>query len=232
MGLQTGHKVTTESLQKAIRLGNLIRTDMAELDSYLAQPKVPIASLEYYLIQMMMGDYAQDPEGLHNLLRQLLQEIKLRVEQGKAAPGLSASPVRVYILGDETQELAIFNAIDNYGGVLVGCDFRWPLYYEMIDEEAPPLASLARWIWRMPSNIPTRERVQTELISIKKQRPDALIISSVVGCRYFPGAERMVRESVKQELGIPVLGIETTLAGENVEKVDYQIRALLQTIGG
>ncbi len=231
MRLHTGHKTTKESLQKAIHLGNLIRTDMAELDSYLAMAKVSIASLEYYLIQMMMGDYAQDPEGLHNLLRQLLQEIKLRVDQGKSAPGVSASPVRVYIMGEESQELGVFNAIEDYGGVLVGCDFRWPLYYEVIDEEASSLSSLARWIWRMPSNLSTQERVRTELLSIKKQKPDAIIISSVVGSRCLPGAERLVRDLVKRELGVPVLSIETTLPQENMEKVDYQIRALLQTVG-
>ena len=231
MEVHTGRKVTEESLQRAIHFGNLIRTDMAELNAYLAMVKVPITALEYYLIQMMMGDYAQDPEGLHNLFRQFLNEINLRVDQGKSAPGISASPVRVYVMGNETQELYLYNAIEDYGGVVVGCDFRLPLYYDLIDEKALPLESLAHWIWRMPSNLPSQERVRFELNYIKKQNPDAVIISNVVGSRYLPGIERLVRELIKHELGVPVLSIETTLPQENVEKVDYQIRALLQTVG-
>ena len=231
MEVHTGHKVTKESLQRAIHFGNLIRTDMVELNAYLAMVKVPITALEYYFIQMMMGDYAQDPEGLHNLFRQFLNEIDLRVDKGKSAPGISASPVRIYIMGKETQELHVFNAIEDYGGVVVGCDFRLPLYYEMIDEQTLPLESLAHWIWRMPSNLPIQERVRFELNYIKKQNPNAVIISNVVGSRCLSGAERLVRDLVKRELSVPVLSIETTLPQENVEKVDYQIRALLQTIG-
>lgn len=37
---------------------------------------------------------------------------------------------------------------------------------------------------------------------------------------------------VKEELGVPVLSIETTLPMENADKIDYQINALMQTIGG
>ena len=230
MKLYTGHKTTEANLHTAIHLGNLLRSDMIELNTYLALPKPPIAGLEYYLIQMSLGDYAQDPEGLHRLFLELLHELRLRTEQGQSIPGVSASPVRVYLMGDETQELSLFNAIENYGGLLVGCDFRLPLYYDLIDEKAKPLSALARWIWHMPNNLPTLLRVNTELDSIRKQKPDAVIISSVVGSRRLPGAERLVRDSIRQELGLPVLSIETSLPHENAEKVDYQIRAFLETI--
>ena len=230
MAFYTGHSVTEEDLHRAISLGNLLRRDMAEINTFLAMPKVPIAALEYYLVQMMMGDYAQDPEGLHALYRELIHELNLRVNKDQSTPGISASPVRIYVMGDETQELCVFNAIENYGGVMVGCDFRLSLYYDVVDEDKTSLDSLTQWLWRMPNNLPTIKRVRDELHLIKKQQPDAVIISNVVGSRYISGAERMVIDIVKEELGVPLLSIETSFPHENVEKVDYQIQAFLETI--
>jgi benzoyl-CoA reductase/2-hydroxyglutaryl-CoA dehydratase subunit BcrC/BadD/HgdB len=230
MAIYTGQKTTERSLREAIRFGNLIRVDMMDLNTYLAMPRVPIAALEYYLVQMMMGDYAQDPEALHGLFTKLLEELRLRVDRGQFIAGIQPSPIRVYVMGDETQELYLFNAIEDHGGLFVGCDFRLPLYYDLIDENAEPLNALARWVWDMPNNLPTAARIKAELGSIKKQKPDAVIISSVVGSRRLPGSERLVRDLIKQELNVPVLAVETSLPHENIEKVDYQIRAFLETM--
>jgi hypothetical protein len=53
----------------------------------------------------------------------------------------------------------------------------------------------------------------------------------VVGSRRLPGVERLVKDAVKRELSLPVLSIETTLPHESADKIDYQINALMQTIG-
>jgi spore coat polysaccharide biosynthesis predicted glycosyltransferase SpsG len=102
----------------------------------------------------------------------------------------------------------------------------------LIDESGKSLESLARWIWHMPNNLPIQERINLELVNIKKRKPDAIIISNVVGSRHLTGIERLVKDMIKEELGVPVLSIETTLPMENADKIDYQINALMQTIGG
>ncbi len=232
VGAYTGRSVSNEMLHNGIQAGNLLRSDMLEIDTYLAMEKVPLSGLEYYLIQAMMGDYARDPAGLHLILRRLIDELKQRAAKHESAPGICNSPVRIYIMGDETQELHLYNAIEDSGGVLVGCDFRLPLYYGLVDEVNKPLDSLAQWIWRMPNNLPVQQRVKLELDFIKKQKPDAIILSNVVGSRHLTGIERLVKDIIKQELSVPVLTIETTLPRENVDKIDYQINALMQTISG
>jgi hypothetical protein len=59
-----------------------------------------------------------------------------------------------------------------------------------------------------------------------------VILSNVVGSRHQTGIERLVKDTIKQELGVPVLTIETTLPQENADKIEYQINALMQTISG
>ena len=76
--------------------------------------------------------------------------------------------------------------------------------------------------------VTTVERIKTTIPYIKKQNPDAIIISSVVGSRNLPGAERLVKDIIRDELGIPVLSIETTRPLENIKKVDSQIRTFIE----
>jgi benzoyl-CoA reductase/2-hydroxyglutaryl-CoA dehydratase subunit BcrC/BadD/HgdB len=200
-----------------------------EITQMLQLAKVPISALEYYLAQTMIGDYAQDPEMLHDSYRALVQELKERVSQSVAAPGLvSEKPLRIYFMGEETQEFRVWNAIEDYGGVLVGSDTRLSLYYDLVKEDGSPIENLARWIWKMPHNLPTAERIKATIPYIKQQEPDAIIISSVVGSRNIPEAERFTRDMLKDELGLPVLSIETTLPLENTEQVDSQIKAFIK----
>jgi len=226
---QTGQKVTGETLRDAIRQGNLLRQDLLEITQLLQSTTVPMPALEYYIAQVLIGDYAQDPAALHNQYQAVLEELKERVKQSVPAPGLkSKNPLRIYFMGEETQEFQLLNTIENYGGVLVGYDTRLSLYYEPVKEEGSIVENLARWVWKMPYNLPTVERIKATILYMKKQKPDAIIISSVVGSRNLPGAERLVSDIIKEELGIPVLSIETTLPLENIEKVDYQIRAFIE----
>jgi len=226
---QTGKKITDEALGDAIKRGNLIRQDLLDLTRLLQSSIMPIPALEFYIAQLLISDYAQDPEALHNQYRQLIEELEERVKQGVAAPGITSDkPTRIYLMGDETQEFQLFNVIEQYGGALVGCDSRLSLYYEPIKEGGSAIDALARWIWNMPHNLPTADRVKATIPYIKQQKPDAVIISNVVGSRNLPGAERLVRDMIRDELSLPVLSIETSLPLEDIEKVDYQIRAFIE----
>ncbi len=226
---QTDKRVTDETLRNAIRRGNLLRQDLLDITRILQSSTVSISALEYYMAQFPIGDYAQDPEALHERYQALLAELEERVKHGATAPGLkSPKPLRIYLMGDETQEFQLMNIIEDYGGALVGCDSRLSLYYEPVREDGSVLEALARWIWKMPHNLPTAERVRATIPYIRQQKPDAIIISNVVGSRNLPGAERLVRDIIRDELGIPVLSIETTLPLESIEKVDYQIRAFIE----
>ncbi len=230
MSANTGQEVTEENLRVAIRAGNILRQDMLDLMKLLQLPTVPISALEYYMAQALMGDYALDPEALHKHYRALIEELECRAAQQVAAPGItSAKPLRIYFMGEETQEFRVWNAIEDYGGTLVGLDTRLSLYYDLIKEDGSPIENLARWIWKMPYNLPTVERIKATIPYINSQNPDAIIVNSVVGSKNLPGAERLVKDMIGKELGIPAIFIETTLPLENIERVDYQIRAFIET---
>lgn len=227
LAIQTGHEVTELSLTESIKLGNLLRQDIIEITQMLQLPDVPISALEYYFVQTMIDDYAQDPEILHDRYRALIQELKERVSQTKAAPGISGKPLRIYLMGEETPAFRIWNAIEDYGGVLVGCDTRLSLYYETIREDGSAIENLARWAWRMPCNMPTAERVKATIPFIKQQNPNAIIFSSMIGSNSIPEAEKYTLEIIKDELDIPVLSIETTQPLDNTESIEKQLKSFI-----
>jgi benzoyl-CoA reductase/2-hydroxyglutaryl-CoA dehydratase subunit BcrC/BadD/HgdB len=229
LGGHTRNQANDGSLSHAIRWGNTLRSDMSALNACLLSEVVPLKALEYYLVQVMLGDCAQDPEKLHKLFVKLIEEIKDRVRLGNTGCA-QPKPIRVYLIGDETQELGLYNAIEEHGGALVGCSSRLSLYYSLVDEKTRPISALASWIWHMPCNLPAQARIKREIEFIQIQRPDAIIINSTVGSRFLPGFERLNKDILKRELGIPVLCIETSFPGENIDKVDYQINALMQTL--
>jgi len=233
LAIQTGHKITEQSLLESIRSGNLLRQDLMEITQMLQLQKVPISALEYYLAQTMIDDYAQDPLLLHDRYRALIQELEERVSKSVTAPALvSEKPFRIYFMGEETQELSVWNAIEDYGGTLVGCDTRLSLYYELIKEDASSIEAFASWIWRMPCNLPTAERIKATVPYIKQQKPDAIIISSVIGSRSIPEAEKYTRDIISDEVGLPVLSLETALPLENTESIDNQIRTFIKNYTG
>ena len=227
---ETGNRIDDEKLSESIHNCNLVRQDMLTLNSYLSGSIIPIPALEYYIVQMLTGDCGMDPLAFHNKFAGMLNELKSRIDSGFTIPNVVSSPVRVYICGNESQELSLFNAIEDYGGCLVGCDFMLPAYYRLIDENNSPLRSLADWVWRMPNNMSISQRLEAEVEAIKMQKPDAVIICSLVGSRSIPGAERMVRDTVRESLSLPTLSIETTLPRENTEKIDYQVRAFMEMV--
>jgi len=227
---QTGCKITDQKLIQSIKHSNLLKHDLMEITRMLQIAKVPISALEYYFLQAMISDYSQDPEKLHELYRTLIWELKERESKLLAAPGLvREKPLRLFFVGDEIQELKLWNSIEDYGGVLVGCDAHLSLYYEPIKEDGSAIENLARWIWRMPCNMPTDEMVKAIIPFIKQQKPDAIIISSVVGSRYTPEFESFTREIIKDELGLPVLSLETVLPLNNIGVIDCKIRDFIKT---
>jgi len=226
---QTSRKVTRESLAAVIRQGNMIRRDLQALDELVGDDNRLIGGLEYYIAQLASSDWLPGPVELHGIYSRLIDEISLRGQKAQPAPVAgSGKALRIYLMGDETQQFQLLNTIENCGGRVVGADFRLALYYDLIDENGPPLDSLARWIWQMPCNMPTGERIRATLPFIRRQRPDAVIINSTTGSRNLPGSERMVRDIIKRELGIPVLSVETSLPRQDTEKTEYLVRAFIE----
>ena len=79
----------------------------------------------------------------------------------------------------------------------------------------------------MPCNMPTAERAKVTIPFVKQQKPDAIIFSSMLGSSSTPEAEKYTLETIKDELDIPVLSIETTQPLDNTESIEKQLKSFI-----
>jgi benzoyl-CoA reductase/2-hydroxyglutaryl-CoA dehydratase subunit BcrC/BadD/HgdB len=224
-----GKEVTDVALSDEIRSTNRLRQAMSDLTDLLQADEVPIPALEYYLLQMTMSDCLQAPDALYHALQKLTQESKDRLRVGTPTATMRNPLLRVYYSGVETQELSVFNMIEDSGGALVGCDTYLPLFRGLVPESGSPVKSLAEWIWRTPYSFPTPDRIRATIPHMKKQKAECVIINNNTGCRYFTETSKLAKDLIREELGLPVLTIETALPGENVELTESRIKAFIGT---
>lgn len=228
LGENCGRRVSEDKLAEEIRTANALRRAAADLTMLLRDDKVPIPALEYYLLLSAMGDFVQDPLALRNVYEKVAAESKERIRK-ETRQTLDDSPFRILYSGIETQELSVFNMIEDYGGALVGCDTYSPMFETLVPENGSPFENLAKWIWRSSCNLPTSLRIERTISQAKRQRADGIIINNVTGCRYFSQTSKLAKDILKSELGLPVMTIETALPLENVETTEFRIRAFIET---
>jgi benzoyl-CoA reductase/2-hydroxyglutaryl-CoA dehydratase subunit BcrC/BadD/HgdB len=226
--LQTGHKITDDSLAAAITGSNKIRSDMRDLIKLQSAAPAPLPPLEFYVLQSTVGDVLNRGQECHGKYRQLLDELQEKITgmgQGDAKPRR-----RIYWLGEDTLDYDIFNIIADCGADLVGSDTRWSFYYEPVKESGNPVDNLADWTWRMPCNLPVAARMKAMLPAIREQKADVIFIHTISGSRCLSGAEKLMTDIVKKELGLPVLSLETSLPGMVKANVTGRIKEFLASL--
>ncbi len=125
------------------------------------------------------------------------------------------------------QQLRFWNLVEDCGGVIVGCDTYLSLFYELIPEHSDIQKEVAKWIWNMPHNIPSIERSKILTSYIKKQNPDAVIIGNLVGCRNLSQSDKLVKDTIREELDIPVTSLEIGASDEDITLLEPHLRSLI-----
>ncbi len=227
VGRRFGHKYSERNLREEIKRGNRIRKLLLDLTGSLTHDHVPMTGLEYFLTHATAGDYLQEPEALTAILTEIRNEVMKRTEQSEAAPGITNDPVRLYYVGMAPQDLRFWNIIEDSGGAIVGSDTYLPLFYSPIPENGSLLKEFAGWIWKMPHHMPSLDRAKSLIPYIKQQKPDAIIIGNVIGCRNLSSSDRIIKETFREELGIPVTSIEFG-SSEDVTLLEPHIKAFVE----
>ncbi|UCE97770.1 MAG: 2-hydroxyacyl-CoA dehydratase [Dehalococcoidia bacterium] len=227
---QTGNSITENSLREAVRMGNLIRQDIIELNQLLQNQEILFPALEYYITQLMISDFAQNPERLHVAYQKLIQELKERQLNHSKPADSSEKAIRIFLTGEEIPDIRIWNQIEDYGGIIVGFDSRMSLYYKPIKEDGPIIENLACWIYGMPSSMPTAQRMNSTISFIKSQKPDAVIISSIAGSTIFPESNTLISQIIQDELGVPIFYLETKFPFEIVKPTYQELEAFIQNL--
>jgi len=215
-------------IKKAILQGNNLRKDILDINKLISDYPGLLPSLEYYLLQSLLSDYACNPDVLHHKYLTLINELKVKTRELTINDNNTKSKrFRIYIMGEPIQELRMLNILESHGGILIGCDTWLDLYYDLIDPSRPPFAALSEYILGMPTNGTIYHKIQRTINHIKQQKADGVILHSITKSKSIPVAEKLIKDLVSEQ-GLPILPIETSFPGESLDTSEYKIRAFIE----
>jgi hypothetical protein len=228
LGDLAGKTLGDEQLADGIRVANQVRRLLASLRRtvYLAAA-APLPALEMLVAEMLAIHFCSDREETIAVLGELLAEAQARVRQKQHIT--SAGAVRVFWV-NPVADLRAMNLVEDLGGRISGTDFMFTHALDLIPEDLPPLEALARTALADPMVGPTRERAARIVRECRAGRAEAVVISRIPGASHCAREGEIIREIIRQEIGIPAIELEVPpVCDALLPTLGSRLQALVET---
>jgi len=184
-----GEVMTDAKLRAAIRRANRVRALLARVRSG------NLPSLERLICEMLALHYCSDYGLCEKVLARLTDEAEALTPDTSRKPVYWINPVA---------DIRMMNALEDAGGRLCGTDFMFTHALAPLDENAPPLRSLAAMALQDPMAAPTSARMWMCVEEVQRLGAKGIIVSRI------PGASHCAFEAAALErmTALPVLEIE------------------------
>jgi len=161
--------------------------------------------LEMLVAEMLAIHFCSDREESIAVLEALLAEARSRACQNQCV--ISADAVRIFWV-NPVADLRAMNLLEDCGGRLCGSDFMFTHALDLIPTGLPPLEALARTALADPMVGPASDRAARIIRECRLGRAEALVVSRIPGASHCAREGEIIRESVRQVLGIPAIELE------------------------
>jgi hypothetical protein len=176
---------------------------------------------------MLAIHFCSDREETIAVLGELLAEAQARVRQKQHIT--SAGAVRVFWV-NPVADLRAMNLVEDLGGRISGTDFMFTHALDLIPEDLPPLEALARTALADPMVGPTRERAARIVRECRAGRAEAVVISRIPGASHCAREGEIIREIIRQEIGIPAIELEVPpVCDALLPTLGSRLQALVET---
>ena len=198
--------IDESAIAEGIRIANQVRCllDTLRLEVYTA-PICPLPSLEMQIAEMLAIHFCSDREETINVLQELLDEVRRRVQMGTGV--LPQDAARVFWI-NPVADLRMMNLLEECGGRLCGSDFLFCHALDSIPSGLPPMEALARAALADPMIGPASDRASRICMDIKRFGAEAVVISRIPGASHCALEGEIIRDHVQERLKIPVVEIE------------------------
>ncbi len=228
-----GRKISDRRLKSNIRLHNLIRARMRRLYEYTVSEPPLISWREVFKISHagFLLDRSQFLEEATRIVEALKRSRRTEAEN-------SLKP-RLLVYGSlmSFEDTKVLDLTENAGGKIVGdalCTGS-RFWRKDVALDAPPMNGLAE---RYLHNIPcaymtdTTMRLNYVVARARESRAQGLIYYSLKSCDTFRSEFRIFEETLRRELGIPTLLIETEYSPADMGTTRTKIEAFLEMLRG
>jgi len=228
LGGLAGCPLTDTLLTEGVRRANQVRRLLQTLRNRVyGSPGAPLPALEMLVAEMLAIHFCSDREETARVLAGLLAETDRRCREHQWV--LSPEAVRVFWV-NPVADLRAMNLLEDWGGRVCGADFMITHALELIPEDLPPCEALARTALADPMVGSTRDRADRIIAQCRQFAAEAVIVSRIPGASHCAREGEIIRQRVRQELGLPVLEWEVpSLVDPLLPTLGSRLQALLET---
>jgi len=186
-----------------------------------------LPALEMLIAEMLAIHFCSDQAETIEVLRELLREVRGRVEAREGV--LEADAVRVFWV-NPVADLQVMNLLEDCGGRICGTEYLFSHALDEIPENLPPMEALARMALADPMVGPAADRAVRICADIRRFGAEAVLISRIPGASHCATEGIIIAEAVRSRLRIPVLEIEVPPLSDSIKPtLRTRLEALIET---
>ena len=155
--------------------------------------------------EMLAIHFCSDRDETIAVLDDLLAEVQSRARRGQFIFGPQAA--RIFWV-NPVADLRAMNLLEELGGRICGSDYMFTHALDLIPENLPPLEALARAALADPMVGPASDRAARIVRECQAGRAEAVVVSRIPGASHCAREGEIIREIVRQQIGIPVIELE------------------------
>jgi hypothetical protein len=229
LGELAGTELTETLLADGIRAANRVRRLLGALRRAVYDaPGAPLPALEMLVAEMLALHFCSDREECPVVLGELLAEAQARVRRNRFVIGADAA--RIFWV-NPVADLRAMNLLEDFGGRICGSDFMFAHALDLIPEDLPPWEALARTALADPMVGPAAERAARVVRECRAGRIEAVVVSNIPGASHCAREGEIIREQVRQELGIPAIELEIPpVCDAMLPTLSSRLQALVETV--
>jgi len=228
LGALAGRNIGEALLSRSIEHSNRVRGVLTRLRETVFMASVcPLPALEMLVAEMFALHYCSGMDEVLRVLQDCLREVEGRVSTGAGHFGPDA--VRVFWV-NPVADIRIMNELEEAGGRVCGTDYMFAHSLDPIPTDVDPLEALARTALADPMVGRTQDRAQRVCEDASRFGAEAVVISRIPGASHCAFEGRVIGDSIRERLDLPVLEIEVPpLSDADGPAIRTRLEALMET---
>jgi hypothetical protein len=207
----TGCEVTEEILRSGVRENAKLRMNFQALqEACMGSDPIPISQVDLALISWMTNTAFRYRDEANEAIIILLKELKRRIEEGKGVVEKGAPRI---VFGIQVAvDPSVLRMVERAGLAIPDCFNNWLTSYDLVRPKSTDLAERAAEGWLRTGPIHSaRGRTDNYLEKCQVWNVDGFISCYPYSCRLAGLAQPVLKKTISEKLGIPVLILEGDL---------------------
>lgn len=201
------------------------------LKRYYQKGYVPLHWIASLLVHGAYVDFLSDIDFFHEKLRLLIAEIERGIKTDTIRNYKKEGIPRILIAGSPGFDPQLPPVIEKQGGCFLYCDIFQSLQrHHLIDLTGDFIDKYAHYL--LVNNVVrgTEDLIDMWIEKAKLLDADGIVFNEVWGCRFITPSFKLFKDRVREELEIPVVGVNFHNFGENIGQVSTRIEAFMELI--